>query len=70
MMKTALMEKKELQSMCQMQFPEEQAEDRRKPENHATNVVWHELYLDKKTRAALKRQHPCTCWSGTTCATA
>lgn len=34
---------------------------RRKP-NKATNVVWHDLYLDKKTRAGLKNQHPCLLW--------
>ena len=30
--------------------------------NRATNVVWHDLYLDKKTRARLKNQHPCLLW--------
>jgi bifunctional enzyme CysN/CysC len=30
--------------------------------NRATNVVWHDLYLDKKTRASLKDQHPCLLW--------
>lgn len=30
--------------------------------NRATNVVWHDLYLDKKTRAKLKNQHPCLLW--------
>jgi len=48
--------------MSQSQVPESQAEDPRGPENRATNVVWHELYLDKRTRAALKRQHPCLLW--------
>lgn len=30
--------------------------------NRATNVVWYELYLNKKTRARLKSQHPCLLW--------
>lgn len=30
--------------------------------NRSTNVVWHDLYLDKKTRAKLKNQHPCLLW--------
>lgn len=30
--------------------------------NRSTNVVWHDLYLDKKTRANLKNQHPCLLW--------
>lgn len=30
--------------------------------SRATNVVWHELFLDKKTRARLKNQHPCLLW--------
>jgi adenylyl-sulfate kinase len=34
----------------------------RQAPNRATNVVWHDLYLDKKTRAKLKNQHPCLLW--------
>lgn len=34
----------------------------RRTANRATNVVWHDLYLDKKTRAKLKNQHPCLLW--------
>ena len=28
----------------------------------ATNVVWHELLLDKATRSQIKEQHPCVLW--------
>lgn len=34
----------------------------RQTPSRATNVVWHDLYLDKKTRAKLKNQHPCLLW--------
>lgn len=34
----------------------------RQTPSRATNVVWHDLYLDKKTRATLKNQHPCLLW--------
>lgn len=34
----------------------------RQTPSRATNVVWHDLYLDKKTRAQLKNQHPCLLW--------
>lgn len=34
----------------------------RQSPSRATNVVWHDLYLDKKTRANLKNQHPCLLW--------
>lgn len=34
----------------------------RQAPSRATNVVWHDLYLDKKTRARLKNQHPCLLW--------
>lgn len=34
----------------------------RQAPSRATNVVWHDLYLDKKTRAELKNQHPCLLW--------
>lgn len=34
----------------------------RQAPNRATNVVWHDLYLDKKTRSLLKNQHPCLLW--------
>ena len=34
----------------------------RRTPSRATNVVWHDLYLDKKTRARLKNQHPCLLW--------
>lgn len=34
----------------------------RQTPSRATNVVWHDLYLDKKTRARLKNQHPCLLW--------
>ncbi|HSH43448.1 MAG TPA: adenylyl-sulfate kinase [Arenicellales bacterium] len=40
---------------------DEDSELRHAP-NRATNVVWHDLYLDKKTRAQLKNQHPCLLW--------
>jgi len=40
---------------------DEQEYSRRQP-RRATNVVWHDLYLDKKTRARLKNQHPCLLW--------
>lgn len=28
----------------------------------ATNVVWHELLVDKATRSQIKEQHPCLLW--------
>jgi len=40
----------------------EESMDSREPVDRATNVVWHELDLDKHTRARLKRQHPCLLW--------
>lgn len=35
---------------------------RRRAARRATNVVWHDLRLDKSTRAELKQQHPCLLW--------
>lgn len=40
----------------------EEKDDPRQAPSRATNVVWHDLYLDKKTRAKLKNQHPCLLW--------
>lgn len=41
---------------------EDQPDQSRLTPNRATNVVWHDLSLDKKTRAQLKKQHPCLLW--------
>ena len=41
---------------------EDNQDPTRRTVNRATNVVWHDLYLDKKTRARLKNQHPCLLW--------
>lgn len=35
---------------------------KRQIERRATNVVWHELLLDKATRSQIKEQHPCLLW--------
>ncbi|MGA8262498.1 MAG: adenylyl-sulfate kinase [Arenicellales bacterium] len=40
----------------------ERRDFQRRTPARATNVVWHDLYLDKKTRASLKSQHPCLLW--------
>ncbi|MFZ0487258.1 MAG: adenylyl-sulfate kinase [Arenicellales bacterium] len=40
----------------------DQEDDPRHTPSRATNVVWHDLYLNKKTRASLKSQHPCLLW--------
>lgn len=48
-----------------MNKPQALNEDKNAPRqtpSRATNVVWHDLYLDKKTRAKLKNQHPCLLW--------
>jgi len=48
--------------MNKPQALEEDQDHSRHTPNKATNVVWHDLYLDKKTRARLKNQHPCLLW--------
>ena len=35
---------------------------KRQVERRATNVVWHELLVDKATRSQIKEQHPCLLW--------
>ena len=42
--------------------PESLPKNRRRTPRRATNVVWHDLRLDKATRAELKEQHPCLLW--------
>jgi adenylyl-sulfate kinase len=46
----------------QSQAKRDQPDQARETQTRATNVVWHELYLDQQTRARLKRQHPCLLW--------
>jgi adenylyl-sulfate kinase len=35
---------------------------KRRVVRRATNVVWHELMVDKATRSQIKEQHPCLLW--------
>ena len=35
---------------------------KRQVARRATNVVWHELLVDKATRSQIKEQHPCLLW--------
>ena len=35
---------------------------KRQVERRATNVVWHDLLVDKATRSQIKEQHPCLLW--------
>jgi len=48
--------------MSSTQPLEEEQDYSRQAPNRATNVVWHDLYLDKKTRSKLKNQLPCLLW--------
>jgi len=48
--------------MSNTQALEDEQDYARQAPNRATNVVWHELYLDKKTRSRLKNQLPCLLW--------
>jgi len=48
--------------MSETQPLQDDRDQPRQTANRATNVVWHDLYLDKKTRARLKNQHPCLLW--------
>lgn len=48
--------------MSKSQALQDQHDQSRQTANRATNIVWHDLYLDKKTRAKLKNQHPCLLW--------
>lgn len=48
--------------MSKSQALHDDRDQTRQTTNRATNIVWHDLYLDKKTRARLKKQHPCLLW--------
>jgi len=48
--------------MSKTQALEDEQDYSRQAPNRATNIVWHELYLDKKTRSKLKNQLPCLLW--------
>jgi len=39
-----------------------EAAPKRQVARRATNVVWHELMVDKATRSQIKGQHPCLLW--------
>jgi adenylyl-sulfate kinase len=39
-----------------------EAAPKRRVARRATNVVWHELMVDKATRSQIKEQHPCLLW--------
>ena len=39
-----------------------QIKKKRQVTRRATNVVWHELLVDKATRSQIKEQHPCLLW--------
>lgn len=39
-----------------------QTTPKRRVARRATNVVWHELLVDKATRSQIKEQHPCLLW--------
>ena len=39
-----------------------EAAPKRQVARRATNVVWHELMVDKATRSQIKEQHPCLLW--------
>jgi adenylyl-sulfate kinase len=45
------------------QKPEKHMDERKKQvARRATNVVWHELLVDKSTRSQIKEQNPCLLW--------
>jgi len=45
------------------QEPEKHVNERKKQVGRrATNVVWHELLVDKSTRSQIKEQNPCLLW--------
>lgn len=48
--------------MSKTQALEDEQDYSRQAPNRATNIVWHDLYLDKKTRSKLKNQLPCLLW--------
>ena len=48
--------------MNNIKHDSEQKPRRRRVERRATNVVWHELLVDKETRSEIKDQSPCVLW--------